>query len=328
MKKVYNSIILVFLICTLLEIILVAFDFCFSPKLLHNYTIDKEMVYNKLTSHIDPFYKSKFCNYIHQTAEGHELLAKCISEYFNKKFKISPNSKIVAIGASTTEGDDCESGTRWTTQLEKILNIKVINLGESGKNSDNAIFKLKKELAIHEIPEFVIEGDWHAEFIEESIAPSNFKLFFYRLHASFYKYFRTFRLLNNYMIKYKKNNPNLDIITGPENKNPKEELLQGRKVHYTNSFNSFEWAIKKYEKNMKILNELSQKYHFKVIILNFPYVKNYYLQISKDLNDFFEFAWFPQIKSKQKEVAIGYNFEFLDAEKCFAEYKEAAKNHP
>lgn len=312
---------------SLIELVFVVVDVSFSPKILRNYTIVRNEVYDRYTNHIDPFYRDRFCDFIHQKAEGHRLIASCLADYFKEKHKLDSKSLIIAIGGSTTQGDDCESGTRWTDELEKLLKVKVLNLGAGGENSDYSLNVLKKNLAEGSAPDFVIEGDWINEIFEQSYTTSSATLLFYRSYYTLYKHLRSFRFLSNITEDINKK----EFTTADIRKfmlhqgTPMEEILGDKKFNFTRKANStslFSLALEKYSNNMKLVSDLSHQYRFKVVSLNFPYVKDYYRNFSEKLNSFFEDRWIPKIKEQQKKEAIKYNFELMDAEKCVEDFRK------
>lgn len=326
MKNLKYGLLVTLVFYSLVELTFVLVDWSFSPEIFRNYTINKVGVFNDFTGHIDPFYRNKFCDFIHQKAEGHRLIASCIADSFKRSQQHNSQRLIIAIGGSTTKGDDCESGTRWTIELEKILKTKVLNLGEGGENSDYSLRVLRERLEEGLRPSIVIDGDWLNEIFEPTDYQSKTTILLYKSYHTLYKHLRSFRFLSNTIHGFdKKRFTAFDMRNFMLHQDASMvEILGAKRFNFASGpHNSalFSEALVKYSKNMQLLHDLGKQYEFKVLSLNFPYVKNYYKYFSAKTNSFFDEKWIPQIKKRQKQDAIKYNFDFIDVETCFEEHR-------
>ena len=327
-KKILLSLSMCLLFYGGIECILFAWDIIASPLILRNYTIEREIVYKKYLNHIKKTDQVRFCDFIHVKAEGHKLFADCVSDFFkNNNIELSHGDIILAIGGSTTEGSDCQANTKWTSELEKKVHVKVVNLGASGENSDYSINILKENLNKNNKIKYVLEGDWINEILEHNqekiISKNKFKVFLTRGYYTLYREFRLARLLGNSFNNLHKEEFNyFDFlnITLHQNESIDSVLNSDNKLK-TNNFrlgrNDFKNSIEKYKQNMDKIKLMSNQYGFEVLVINFPYVKNYYRDFSEKYNNFFDKQWIPQIKKAQFDSVKKNNFLFVDVEQCF-----------
>ena len=308
------------LILILFELVCNGINFLFSPKIMQNNALSNNLVMDKIIDKSSKLDKKRFCDFIHPKSDGVLLMSSCVTNYFRKNLLYNSETKIVAIGGSTTEGFNCGEKNTWVEEVGKNLKVQVVNLGLSGSDSEGSLLALKKYLQHNSAPTYVLEGDWVNEIIGQDNTNKSVKtILLFRIHRTMYNNLLIFRLISNLITSLTPENlTQIDLYNFFDHHG---ESAQGY-AHTNLLFNSnnnqlIDRAIVKYKKNIKEIAELSSKFKIKLIIVKFPHFKNYYKSFFKKYNDFFEIEWFPKIKYQQQLEAEKYQLNLIDTEKCF-----------
>ena len=313
--KIKYSLIVIVSIFFLSEVSLWLVNDLFSISLFRDPFVGKDKIMKTYRSQrANPIY---FCDMIHLNDLGHQKLFSCLDQHFMKYKSFSPK-ELIFIGGSTTEGSDCGSTVRWTNLLAKKYGAKATVLAQGGENSTMQVVRLFKYLQ-KENPKnaIVLEGNWFNEVLNYRPQENARKLFLFKLHHTLIKYSWTYLLLNNLIGVIQNNNNNIITEFLTHQGAPVEILAGESSVEHDSLTLDVSNAINDFNLSFSYLNTLSSQYSFKVMVVGFPYLPNFYLNYDKKLDHFLSDEWIPLIKKEQDVISKKYQYDFVDTSDCF-----------
>ena len=150
---------------------------------------------------------------INLTAKNNFLKAK------EKKIQEKKEITIWTFGGSTTKGNQCgDKSSTWQKQIYRLnSNIKIVNFGENGIDSDKSLYLFKNEIAKKKSPDIII---WANKFNEinviyqglrgnkekinhsfPNLAKNKFAIFFMKIDKTFKNNFVSYKLLDDLILR-------------------------------------------------------------------------------------------------------------------------------
>lgn len=301
------------------------------------------------------FYQQRFCDSIHQTKTGEMDVARCIQNDISvlTGSLAKKNISILTAGASTTHGQNCDSGTSWPKEfLQSNPDYKIINLAEDGGYSDESILKIEKSISEKNIPDILIWGHGFTEFLfygdqrdinwselsknteliealkKDRVYKENFLLKILRIDITVQKYIYLYKFL-----RVKMNLAFLSIQSGylkflltlsfdekNETNSREDHVATGGvfsgPVRSLFSQASQKYSLENYRANLKRLSALSQKYNFKVVCVKFPFVKDLLVLFSPEFSNNYD-SWLKMVNSVTDKTCKELNFTLADVDRCY-----------
>ena len=301
------------------------------------------------------FYRDRFCDSVHQTKLGEQTVASCMAPDFESVLSATQageNPKILALGASTTHGFNCNSETSWPTELSNLEKKNVINLADDGAYSDESISKLYKEIEKGNKPDMVIWSHGMTEFLfygdgrdinfselskdtelmqrlkGETVYKENFILKVLRFDITLQKYwygYRFMRVMGNLTAMNLKSGYHKFLMGQTDENlaemNEREKYLAlggifSGPVRMIFSQPALDYAIKNYGMNLDRLKIESDKNGFKVMCIKIPNVKGLLEPFSGEFGHAYD-SWIDRVNSFTVEKCNQLGFKVADVHSCY-----------
>ncbi|NCA17470.1 MAG: hypothetical protein EBS90_10575 [Betaproteobacteria bacterium] len=303
------------------------------------------------------FFRDRFCDAIHQTLMGEREVASCVLPDFRRLEEAIGRKPIdvLALGASTTHGYNCDSETSWPKELAGLLpDVRMRNLASDGSYSDESLTRLESALASggtpavvlwsHGLTEFLFYGDqrdrnWGVlsrdqELVRrirgEGVYKENFILKVLRWDITLQKYswvYRWMRITGNRAV-FSLSNGYRRFLLGTLQENQSNNTSREQYVGASGLFNgpirvlfsepALEYAIRNYLLNLEALKNLSLKHHFRVMCLKIPHVPGLLDEFSGEFSRAYD-GWIDRVNAITASRCLELGFAVTDVSRCYSE---------